>query len=272
MKDLIKQLLPPIVFKGIKSTHRSFSYRQVKENSKFRPTVTTDSYSIHFRRAEKNDETYFVPMYGAHKSTSKAILNGGYYEPLTHLLIEKLLEGNSGDMIHAGTFFGDMLPSFSEKCSGNIYAFEPVLENFILSKFCIEENNLLNVLLFNAALGEILSTVKIDTGEELGIHRGGGSRIGTTGQTTTLFSIDLLGLKNLAVLQLDVEGAELRALNGAVETIKRNHPVILIEDNENSCSKFLNDLGYSPQGSVPGLGIWSTDEDSERIKKIAKSL
>ena len=56
-------------------------------------------------------------------------------------------------MVHAGTFFGDMLPSLSAKCPATVFAFEPVLENYVLAKLTVSENNLGNVLLLNSALG-----------------------------------------------------------------------------------------------------------------------
>lgn len=157
-------------------------------------------------------------------------------------------------MIHAGTFFGDMLPSFSRACQGTVYAFEPVLENYVLAKLCVESNKLGNVALFNAGLGEEVGVGHVDTGTS--IHRGGECEISESGQTTTIMSIDLLGLSDLAVLQLDVEGYELPALKGAASTLRRCRPVVLIEDDKAECSGFLEALGYVRSGEIPELAIW----------------
>jgi hypothetical protein len=84
-------------------------------------------------------------------------LSGRLYEPRTDKLVSRFLECRGGDLIHAGTFFGDMLPTFSRSCPGTVYAFEPVLENFILAKLCVDTNKLENVFLINAGLGDNLS-------------------------------------------------------------------------------------------------------------------
>jgi FkbM family methyltransferase len=147
-----------------------------------------------------------------------------------------------------------MLPSFSRACAGTVYAFEPVLENYVLAKLCVEQNGLANVALFNAGLSDQLGVGRVDTGSS--VHRGGGSEISDYGQPTTMISIDALDLANLSVLQLDVEGHEISALRGAERTIRRCRPVILIEDYKKLCGTLLESLGYQQSGKIPGLEIW----------------
>lgn len=192
------------------------------------------------------------------------ILAGRHYEPMTHDLVRDLLRERPGDLVHAGTFFGDMLPSFSRSCPGIVYAFEPVLENYLLARLCIEVNNLSNVLLWHAGLGRSLSMAHVDTGEEAGVHNGGASQIGSRGQNTSLLPLDAFGLTDVSVLHLDVEGYELEALNGAAKTIASCGPTILVEDNSRNCAPFLTALDYKPVGQVPGLTIWSKDESRAR--------
>lgn len=212
------------------------------------------AYVVEFRRINLDGSTYYLPKYALHRPACQDFLGGRFYEPDTHSLVAKLLSERAGDMVHAGTFFGDMLPSFSKACSGTVFAFEPVLENYILAKLCIERNGLRNIAMFNAGLGDRLQVGRVNVGAAL--HRGGGSEIAATGQTTTLMRVDNLQLENLSVLQLDVEGHELPALQGAESTIIRCKPVILIEDNERTCSGYLESLGYNRSGGVPGLDMW----------------
>ena len=75
-------------------------------------------------------------------------------------------------MLHAGTFFGDMLPSFSRKTPGLVYAFEPVLENYLLAHQVTERNDLDNVLLFHAGLAEHARPGRVETRGPVR-HRGG---------------------------------------------------------------------------------------------------
>ena len=219
-----------------------------------RPGRRLNAYAVRFRRRVIDGKTYFLPRYALHRPACRELLAGRLYEPETHATVAKLLSERGGDIVHAGTFFGDMLPSFAAACRGTVYAFEPVLENYVLAKLCVEENGLANVSLFNAALGERRGSVCIDVGTVL--HRGGSSRLAATGQQTTMMTVDQLGLDDLSVLQLDVEGAELAALKGAVETIKRSAPVIMVEDNSANCAPFLGSLGYDHDRDIPGLQIW----------------
>jgi FkbM family methyltransferase len=211
---------------------------------------------------------YFLPAYAKHRPACQAILRGNYYEPDTHIIIDLLMKSRPGNLIHAGTFYGDMLPSFSGKCPKTIYAFEPVLENYILAKLCIFKNNLKNVALFNSGLGNQIGISCVETHDVNKIHKGGTSTISSKGQTTTITTIDSFSIDELSVIQLDVEGYELPALMGAALTIERNKPTILIEDNSNNCAPLLNKFGYVFIGRIPGLHIWSHHRDVASIKQI----
>jgi hypothetical protein len=43
---------------------------------------------------------------------------------------------------------------------------------------------------------------------------------------------------------LDIEGLEYEALQGAKDTIKKNKPVIIVENANESLEKYLNNLDY----------------------------
>lgn len=226
------------------------------------------SFKIDFDLVSFKNNFYFVPAYAKHRPACQAILSGQYYEPDTHTLIDLIMQYQPGNMIHAGTFYGDMLPSFSSKCPKTIYAFEPVLENYVLAKLCVFKNNLRNIALFNSGLGDHIGISYIETQDVNLTHKGGASSISSKGQATTITTIDSLSIDDLSVIQLDVEGYELPALKGATSTIKRNKPTILIEDNNNSCALFLNELGYVLVGKIPGLYIWFHHQDVAGIKQI----
>lgn len=220
-----------------------------------RPFEYSNKYVVEFRRININSSAYFVPVYALHRPACREFIDGKLYEPQTHTLVHQILSRRSGDMIHAGAFFGDMLATFSRACAGVVYAFEPVLENYILAKLCVEDNKLGNVALFNAGLSDRLSVGHVDVGASL--HRGGGSEISDRGQMTTLIPIDMLELDNVALIQLDVEGHELQALRGAEHTLRRCRPTVLIEDNNKVCGTFLDSLHYTYCGEIPGLEIWN---------------
>ena len=209
-------------------------------------------------------DVFYLPRYALHRPACHEFLNGRVYEPQTHALVTKLLAERGGNMIHAGTFFGDMLPSFAHACPGTLYAFEPVLENYVLAKLCVEANALGNVALFNAALGHELGIGHVYTGTTL--HHGGASEISDRGQIPTLMPIDALDLSDLTLLRLDVEGYELPVLKGAERTLRRCCPIILIEDYKGTCGGFLGALGYEKSGEIPGLELWL---DSAKHRDVA---
>ena len=165
-------------------------------------------------------------------------------------------------MIHAGTFFGDMLPHFSSMTNNLVYAFEPVMENYILSKLCVEKNQLTNVVLYNSALSNTTGNLRINTGINEELHRGGTSSIDSEGYLCSTIRIDDFQYDKLKILHLDIEGHELPALMGACNTITTHRPFIFIEDNMNNCETYLKDLEYHYITSIPGVKIWSPIETS----------
>jgi FkbM family methyltransferase len=221
------------------------------------------TYSIEYHVTSFGGDTYFVPKNSEHRCASKAILSGKFYEPDTHRIIGEILEKRPGNLIHAGTYFGDMVPSFSKMVGdhGMLYAFEPVLESYILAKLTVEKNGLENVFLQNSALSDDFSILKIETECPSGVSHGGGAIITPRGnETITTMPIDSLDIENLSCIHLDVEEHELPALQGAFETIKREKPTILVEDYNQNCNYFLENMGYELTQTTPFIRVWSPKE------------
>lgn len=228
---------------------------------------SSDEWRVKYVTARVEKYLYFVPQTSIHRPACRAFLNGKYYEPETHQLIRKIYDCIPGDLVHAGTFFGDMIPSFSDSVGqeGKLYCFEPVLESYILAKQCIETNKCNNVILSNCGVSDKIGSLRIQTN---GGKSGGGSSIQKDGDRyITTMPIDMFEIKNLVCIQLDVEGHELNALKGAQKTILRCNPLILIEDDNNNCKQFLHENNYINKGQIPGLKIWVKRGD-ERFEKI----
>ncbi len=66
--------------------------------------------------------------------------------------------------------------------------------------------------------------------------------------------------RNISIIQLDVEGFEQPALAGAIATIKRCKPVLILENlpNEDWLSANILQLGYKVVGKVHANTILST--------------
>jgi FkbM family methyltransferase len=218
--------------------------------------MTEKIYNVEYLIRDLDGSRYFIPDFAKHRPACIRMLNGEMHEPETHRIVKKLLEHRPGNIVHAGTFFGDMLPNFSKFCSHTVFAFEPVLESYILAKMTVDYNALENVFLLNAALGRDVGIVKINTGIKQNLHHGGASYIDDHGQIVSQLTIDSFQIKQLSIIQLDVEGFEFNALSGATHSISASKPVIMIEDNNNECAGLLHGLEYEYSGQIPGLKIW----------------
>ena len=217
------------------------------------------SYSVEYHVSAFDGDTYFVPKRAEHRCASRAILKGQLYEPQTHAIISKVIAERPGNLLHAGTFFGDMIPSFSKIVGdGMLYAFEPVLDSYVLAKLTIEENGLQNVFLQNSALSSAFGIAKMRTECSDGVSYGGGSIIEAGGnETVSLMTIDSLGIKRLSCIHLDVEEHELSALQGATETIARERPMLVLEDNGKNCKSWLADAGYQLKEETPFVKVYA---------------
>lgn len=132
-----------------------------------------------------------------------------------------------------------------------VYTFEPDAP----SRFCLQRNVPANVTVSGAALGAAPGTCGIQH-KSLGSHRvqeGVGEIPVTTIDSLNLFDVDFL--------QLDIEGYEFHALQGAVQTIRRSHPVIQVElrdftkhfgKTDDDVRLLLLNEGYRQVRSAPG--------------------
>jgi FkbM family methyltransferase len=161
-----------------------------------------------------------------------------------------------------------------------VHAFEPQLKMFELLSHNVKQNNFDNVFLHNVALAnkpsvtrmgtsvtdvyydENYEYVRLDNGElheavytnisygDDNIFNLGGLGFGDDGEEVETITIDSLNLDKCDFIKLDIEGAEPLALSGAMETIKKFHPVILFEHNHHQLSdKLYEDFGESRKTS-----------------------
>lgn len=132
-----------------------------------------------------------------------------------------------------------------------VIAFEPSPDTVE----CLRENVTdHNVEIRHQALGKRpgFVTMTLDGFEGTPRQTNSGSRYAIKGGTVEQITVDSLGLTDLDLLKLDVEGAEVHALKGAKATLLRCKPVVLFENKyewkrhgytPNAPHRFLASLG-----------------------------
>jgi len=135
-------------------------------------------------------------------------------------------------IVDCGAYVGDTLETFAKLVDGKFqsyYAFEMDKDNFCALKSAIAANGLLkdsNIYCYNAGVWNedtILSYGKMSSDDSFSIFNG--SKI----EQTYAVKLDTI-LKDIEVtlIKMDIEGAEMNALRGAIETISRCTPKLAL--------------------------------------------
>lgn len=125
----------------------------------------------------------------------------------------------------------------------HVFAFEPNWLNF----HCLVRNcPYPNVTKIQAALGAYDGWCGMDDKNtaNMGTHKVDPNAVD---QFTPMMTIDGLQLWDCDLVQLDVEGWEDNVLRGAINTIKKFKPVVIVERNCDQVRNMLEPLGYQLQ-------------------------
>lgn len=169
----------------------------------------------------------------------------GYYLPVnqfdssvffTRYGIDKLTTLDSvrnKHIIDAGGYVGDMALLFSSYTDKNIHVFEASPSNMDIIRETIRLNHLDNIVPVSKALGEKSGTATFSLGERNSCN----SLVERPGynypdhiEVPVVTLDDYVRENNIEVglIKVDIEGGEQLLLRGAVETIRTQHPILLI--------------------------------------------
>lgn len=204
---------------------------------------------------------YAVPEASKHRPAARAILAGEVWEPETIAFMAA--HCGSGDIVHAGTYFGDFLPALSHALAkdARLWAFEPSRQNFRCARRTVARNGLENVELRHAALGARSETLPLKIASSKGRAMGGSASVERTREAAFRYErAHIVALDDIlpperpiSILQLDVEHFEQEALEGGLATVRRCLPVLLLENLPRDGVWFeqaILALGYRSIGKV----------------------
>lgn len=183
----------------------------------------------------------------------------GEFSPGEMDLYRFLLE--PGDVVlEGGANLGALTIPIAQRVGDNglVIAYEPQRLTFQALCGNLALNNLVHVVAFNHALGAEPGTTHCPAANITAQDNVGGiSMDPTKPANTTVVTIDSMELPRLDLLKLDIEGGELDALKGAVKTLARCRPYIVVEtdhmDSGPPLLDFLRAQGYTLYEHRPPL-------------------
>lgn len=135
-----------------------------------------------------------------------------------------------------------------------VHAFEPQSSVYKLLESNIILNKCDNVHAHNFGLGSTNTSVQMEKYDLAKPNNQGGIGIDKTGlsggEKIQVKVLDELNISNIGFMKIDVEGYELDVIKGAIQTIKKSKPIIIIELNDKTKNDrdqivgILKSLGY----------------------------
>lgn len=179
-----------------------------------------------------------------------------FYEQIGLNNIEKLDYIKNKSIIDAGAYIGDTAIILSDYTTNNVYAFEPLLVNYKIMKNIVELNNKKNIIPIYSALGEYNKDIYIDgsnniddnvymlsmlNNKNISIDKYKGSNMESEVYDIYQYQDNMNKLKmvtldkfvdenniEVGLIKTDLEGFEKSFLKGAINTIKKQKPILLI--------------------------------------------
>ncbi len=226
--------------------------------------------------------------------TSGSIFITGLYEPNEFCLLSRILKPGM-TFVDVGANMGLYTLYAARRVgdTGRVLAIEPSRREVAILKSNVEINQLKNVTILQLAVSDQVGEVELLVA---GTRNSGHNTLGAFGYNTPLDHrenveaqrldqiVQAEGLQRIHVIKMDIEGAELAALRGAVDTLDRDHPLLLLElsdrllQHQRSGSadvlSLLAQLGYRMYGfeaasGLPGPLAARAYYDSENIIAVA---
>lgn len=189
------------------------------------------------KRGEGRDLYYIKRQYYMWLDFSKYLDRGiafGSFEKESYRIIRKLLK-NGDTVLDIGANIGWYSVIFSKLVGSEakVICFEPTKYFSSVLKKNLDSNSIKNCVLYNYGLSDKKKSVDIVIGESSASMHSFGNIVNQRRETIELRSLDSiigeLKLENIRFIKVDIDGHEPAFLKGAMRTIKKYNPLILLE-------------------------------------------
>ena len=199
----------------------------------------------------------------------------GVYEPLETEVVKKIIK-NGSIVLDVGANIGYYTLIFAKLVGnkGEVFAFEPELENFKILEKNVLMNNYTNVILKNVALSDSNGKTRLYLSEERsGMHRIYPSHFcGEQYLEVNMISLDnyfknKILEKEISFIKIDVEGSEFGVLQGMKNLLDKNkHLKILLEFNPSGIKEFgANPIDVLNLLQEYGFNIYVVDKSKKDL-------
>ena len=221
VSDIIHRM--EVISDGNKALRDIFSQREqdefVRMNDEFKSKIVKLNDNLYYYNG------YYLPVNQFDSSV--------FYSKYAIDELTTLDSVRNKDIIDAGGYVGDTALLFSSYTDKNIHVFEASPSNMDIIRETIRLNHLENIVPVSKALGEKSGTATFSLGERNSCN----SLVERPGynypdhiEVPVVTLDDYVRENNIEVglIKVDIEGGEQLLLRGAVETIRTQHPILLI--------------------------------------------
>lgn len=213
--------------------------------------TTFDNYKTYYIESD----SYHIENQTRDYIKHNFIKHGIPWEPIISELFQKYVKEGS-TAIDIGGHIGIHTLSLS-KLVGNegiVHVFEPQAKLFLELILNMHLNNCKNIVFHRTALGTQRSLTEM---APRNINNEGNTMIGFGGDPVPMQPLDDFEFKNLSLVKIDVEEYEMEVLNGAIKTILKHKPVLIVEiwndSNQIEKIKKIESLGYQAYNIKTGF-------------------
>lgn len=200
---------------------------------------------------------FYLPFYETDFIQKSIILRDTYYEAYNLVYIADIWKGGCKEKIKGslvldiGANIGNHSLFYALECmAGKVIAFEPIIKTYEILCKNIKINHMEDIIIpKNVAIGEYEGKARA-RGYDLRNIGGTHIVISQDGDLDVIAIDEMSFDERISFIKIDVEGFELNVIRGAMQTIRKNEPIICLESFDRDRNiveiiQLLASLGYS---------------------------